>query len=146
MVNGVHRTHRDGSSFVWHQPCHAVSTPLWWIFKSAPQKASHSCRITCKRSEPFREQRIALCKSDQRQQIDSILYVHIWVSYYIFVSFSALSPWVGALKHSYIILRAFGQGVWRLRQCTEPQCKHAVYPKQKVSSRFTVRVWFYLSD
>ena len=46
----------------------AVSTPLGWIVKNALEKASHSCRITCERSESARERRIALCKSDQRQQ------------------------------------------------------------------------------
>jgi len=29
---GVHRTRRDGSSFLWHQPCQRC-TPLQWIFK-----------------------------------------------------------------------------------------------------------------
>ena len=46
----------------------AVSTLLGWIFKNALEKASHSCRITCKRSESARERGIALCKSEQRQQ------------------------------------------------------------------------------
>ena len=26
--------HRDGSIFMWHQPCQCLSTPLWWIFKN----------------------------------------------------------------------------------------------------------------
>ena len=45
-----------------------VSTPLGWILKNALEKASHPCRITCERSESARERRIALCKSEQRQQ------------------------------------------------------------------------------
>ena len=45
----------------------AVSTPLRWILKNALQKASHSCRIACKRSESTRERRTALYKSDQQQ-------------------------------------------------------------------------------
>ena len=45
----------------------AVSTPLQWIFKNALYKGSHSCRITCKRSESAREWRIALYKSDQQE-------------------------------------------------------------------------------
>ena len=32
---GVHRARRDGSSFMWHQPCQRLSTPLRWIFKNA---------------------------------------------------------------------------------------------------------------
>ena len=47
----------------------AVSTPLQWIFKNALYKGSHSCRITCKRSESAREWRIALYKSDQQQKV-----------------------------------------------------------------------------
>ena len=42
----------------------AVSTPLRWIFKNALEKTSHSCRITCGRSESARERRTALYKSD----------------------------------------------------------------------------------
>jgi len=38
----------------------AVSTPLRWIFKNALWKASHSCRITCERSESAWERRIFL--------------------------------------------------------------------------------------
>ena len=67
---GVHRTRRDGSSFMWRQPMsHAstVSTPLWWIFKNALWKAIHLCRITCEHSESAQEHRTALYKSDQQQ-------------------------------------------------------------------------------
>ena len=31
----VNRTCWDGSSFMWHQPCQHLSTPLQWIFKNA---------------------------------------------------------------------------------------------------------------
>ena len=31
----VHRTYWDGSSFMWHQPCHTVSTPPRWISQNA---------------------------------------------------------------------------------------------------------------
>ena len=41
----------------------AVSTPLRWIFENALWKASHSCRITCERSESARERRTAVHKS-----------------------------------------------------------------------------------
>ena len=51
---GVHRTSRDGSSFML-------------IVRNALYKAIHSCRITCKRSELAQEWRIALHKSDQQQ-------------------------------------------------------------------------------
>ena len=60
---GVHRTRRDGSSFMWHQPCQCC-TPLRWIVRNALRKAFHLCRITCERSESARE----LYKSDQQQQ------------------------------------------------------------------------------
>ena len=56
-LSGVHRTRRDGSSLILHQPC-----------QYCKYQASHSCRITCERSEPAREWRIALYKSDQQQQ------------------------------------------------------------------------------
>ena len=45
----------------------AVSTTLRWIFKNALYKASHSCRLTCERSESARERRIALYKSEPQQ-------------------------------------------------------------------------------
>ena len=44
----------------------AVSTSLQWIFRNALYKVSHSYRITCKRSESAREQRMVLYKSDQQ--------------------------------------------------------------------------------
>ena len=65
---GVHRTRRDGSSFMWHQPCQrckyttSVDIQKLTHYKS---KASHSCRITCQRSDSAWERRIALYKSDQ---------------------------------------------------------------------------------
>ena len=52
----------------------AVSTPLRWIFHKTRYKAIHSCRITCEHSEPARERRIALYKSDQ-QQLTSLCFV-----------------------------------------------------------------------
>ena len=66
---GVHRTRRDGSSFMWNQPCQRCKyITSVDIFKKALQKAIQSCRITCERSESARERRIALYKSDQHQQ------------------------------------------------------------------------------
>ena len=44
----------------------AVSTPLRWVFKFKKKK-SYSCRITCERSEPARERKIAVYKSDEQQ-------------------------------------------------------------------------------
>ena len=44
----------------------AVSTPLRWIFKKRAIKSySHSCRITCERSESTGDRRIALYINDQ---------------------------------------------------------------------------------
>ena len=68
MVHGVHRTHWDGSSFMWHQPCQCCKyTTSVDIQKGTIKKASHSCRITCERSETVQERRIALYKSDQQE-------------------------------------------------------------------------------
>ena len=47
----------------------AVSTPLRWIFKNTLYRSIHSCRITWECSESAREQRIALYKSNQQQQV-----------------------------------------------------------------------------
>jgi len=47
----------------------AVSTPLRWIFKNALYKASHSCRITCERSESARERKTALYRSNQQHYL-----------------------------------------------------------------------------
>ena len=49
---GVHRTCRDGNSFMWYQSCqHCKYTTLVDIQKHA----IHSCRITCERSESAQE-------------------------------------------------------------------------------------------
>ena len=61
---GVHRTCRDGNSFMWYQPCqHCKYTTLVDVQKHA----IHSCRITCERSGSAEEWRIALHKSNQQQ-------------------------------------------------------------------------------
>ena len=55
----VHRTRRDGISFMWHQPClRCKYTTSVDIQKRA--------RITCERIESARERRMALYKSDHR--------------------------------------------------------------------------------
>ena len=37
---GVHTNlHQDGDSFMWHQPCQRLSTPLQWIFKKSAIKS-----------------------------------------------------------------------------------------------------------
>ena len=55
---------RDGSSFMWHQPCQCCNyTTSVDIPKRAIKKASHSCKITCERSESARERRTALYNS-----------------------------------------------------------------------------------
>ena len=57
---GVHRTRRDGSSFMWLQPCKYIT--------SVDSKAIHSCGITYEGSESARERRTALYKNDQHTQ------------------------------------------------------------------------------
>ena len=67
MVNGVHRTCRDGSSFMLHQPCQRCK---YTILVDIEKRASHLCRITYERSgESAREWRIALYKSDQQHPV-----------------------------------------------------------------------------
>ena len=60
----------DSSSFMWHQPCQRCkyTTSSRWIFKNALLKASHSCRITCKRSESARERRVTLSSSSSKKE------------------------------------------------------------------------------
>ena len=55
MLHGVHRTRRDGSSFLCHSHINAVSTPLRWIFEKRAIK-----KISCERSESARERGIVL--------------------------------------------------------------------------------------
>ena len=68
---GVHRLHRDGSSFMWHQPYQCCKYTTSMDIKKRTIKSYSlivSCRITCECSESAREQRIVLHKSDQQQQ------------------------------------------------------------------------------
>ena len=59
----------DGSSSMWHQPCQRCEhTAAVDIQKTHYKKSSHSCKITCERSESARERRIALYKSTQQQK------------------------------------------------------------------------------
>ena len=44
---GVHRTHWDGSSFMWHQPCQCCKYTTLVDIQKYAIKAIHSCRITC---------------------------------------------------------------------------------------------------
>ena len=53
---------RDGSSFMW--PAMPALSVHHFLVKK--KKKSHSCRITCERSESARERRIALYKSDHQ--------------------------------------------------------------------------------
>ena len=58
---GVHRTRRDGSSFMWHQPCQRCKyTTSVDIQKRAIIKGIHSCRITRERSECSRAEKSAI--------------------------------------------------------------------------------------
>ena len=45
----------------------AVSTPLQWIFKNTLQKASHSCRITCKCSGSAQERYIKVINNNNNK-------------------------------------------------------------------------------
>ena len=73
---GVHRTCAEMAA-VSCSTSHAsaVSTPLWWIFKNALEIGSHSCRITCERSESAREQRTVLYEKQS-----SSSYRSVWVT------------------------------------------------------------------
>ena len=59
---------RDGSSFMWHQPCQRSKYTTLVDIQKHTIKASHSCRITCELSESARERRIALYKSNHHHQ------------------------------------------------------------------------------
>ena len=63
---GVHRTRQDGSSFMWHQPCHRCkySTSVDIQKRAVKKLLTHA--KSCERSESARERRIALYKSDQQ--------------------------------------------------------------------------------
>ena len=52
---------------MWHQPCQCYKHTTSVDIQKHAIKAIHSCRITCERSEPARERRIVLYKSDQQQ-------------------------------------------------------------------------------
>ena len=69
---GVHRTCAETAAIsCGTSHASAVSTPPRWIFKKTILKASHSCTITCERSEFARERRTALYKSDHHHH-------HLW--------------------------------------------------------------------
>ena len=68
---GVHRTHPDGSNFLWRQPCNNQAVlqaqHSGENSKKMKRKASHSFRSTCdEHSESAEEQRIVLYKCDQQ--------------------------------------------------------------------------------
>jgi len=52
---GVHRTRRDGCSFMWHQLCQRCKYTTSVDIQKTRYKASHSCRTTCERSESAQE-------------------------------------------------------------------------------------------
>ena len=68
---------RDGSSFMWHQPCQCCKYTTSVDIQKRAIKTSHSCRITCERSVSARERRIALYKIGQQQQVGVCLTVLI---------------------------------------------------------------------
>ena len=65
----VHRTRRDGSSFMWHQPCQRCKYITSVDIQKHAKKDIHSCRITGERIESARERRIALYKSDHQSSL-----------------------------------------------------------------------------
>ena len=74
--------HRDGCSFMWHQPCQSceLSTPLRLIFKKQTNKntrykASHSCRTTCERNESAQESGELRCISDHQSKSVIVLFM-----------------------------------------------------------------------
>ena len=75
----------------------AVSTPLRWIFKNAPWKASRSCKITyCESSESARERRYnAIYKSDRQQQVSS----RCWMEHPFCVTFTKANNFSTNLRH-----------------------------------------------
>ena len=67
MVVWCTQNARDGSNFMWHQPCQQCTfTTSVDIKKTRYKKTIHSCRITCESSESARQRRIALYKSDTK--------------------------------------------------------------------------------
>ena len=66
---GVHRTRRDGSSFLWHQPCQRCKHTTSLNSQKRAVK-SYSLMSNHMRAQWVcsRERRIALYKSDQQQQ------------------------------------------------------------------------------
>ena len=63
QLYGVHRTHRDGSSFMWHQPCQRCKYTTSVEIEKRAVKSYYSCRFTCERSESARERRTAQYKT-----------------------------------------------------------------------------------
>ena len=78
---GVHRTRRDGSSFMWHQSyqCCKCIHHFCGYSKTRYKKAICSCRITCERRKPARER---IYKSYQQHTVfRHSTAVHTSVSY-----------------------------------------------------------------
>ena len=66
---GVHRMHRDSSSFMWHQPCQRCKYTTSVDIQKHAIKKLVTCAKSCEHSESAREQKIVLYKSDQQQQL-----------------------------------------------------------------------------
>ena len=92
---GVHRMHRDGSSFMWHQRCNN-QTVLWKyttlvdIQKYAVKSDSHSFRITCNKSSvrllKRREQCYRKVINNNYSPVDLVLSMHIIITMtYIYI-------------------------------------------------------------
>ena len=67
---GVHRTRRDGNSFMSHQPCQRwkYTTSVDSQKRVMKSYSLNTRRITCERCESARERRIPLYQSDEHQQ------------------------------------------------------------------------------
>ena len=126
---GVHRTRRDGSSFMRHQPCQLCKYTTSVDIKKTRYKklVTRSCRITCERSESAREQRTALYKAINNNnfwfsygQIVTLRtggWTFMWVSYGHTFSLELSELRVGpSVRVSYAC--TFGPSMWVSYACT----------------------------
>ena len=105
---GVHRMRQEGSSFMWHQPCQLCK---YTTSVDIQKRASHSCRITCERSESTWERRIALYK----KAINKIQAVINWYEdFFFFLSFFSSSVFVAVF---FVDLKKMGSCVllWEVK-------------------------------
>ena len=94
---GVQRTRRDGSSFMWHQPCQRCKCTTLVVHLKCYEKivTRNSCRITCECSESARGRRIVLYQSDQQQPLC-----------FASVNVTSVVGWVLGLSHHRLLHKA----------------------------------------